>query len=410
MISFAPYHFYNNAVSTGMKSSLLTISESSAYIRKGSYYSLSKMDGLSGESKKLWEKFHFNNFEIPLPVRHPMIEMIPIIERRKNRPILGASFKIRNKQSIGSFKVMESFKFNRKIKNGKLFELPFFKNYLLLIEDKRLWKDLFTKDIKLPTGSFLEKSYWDSLWEISYQELVYNLYILSLRKDFLPENAREISYFTNKGFGVVELINIDKEDLGLEEIYRKELIYVYDKGFVHKFLVSSRFENIISESIRIKLMNQLTYRPSEESSSIEIYARYKELPYRRRITQEGLTFLFASWSHVTGKKEFIKEMIQFLERGSMGYEVLAPLYNYSYRVFGTNYSIIRNNLKENAAEQLKRKIREEEEAERKKIQDLSEGQVEVEGDFESEEDKVKFYLKKAKESGSIEEENMLIKD
>jgi hypothetical protein len=368
------------------------------------------MDGLSGESKKLWESFHFNNFNLPLPVRHPMIEMIPIVERRKEVPILGAKFKVRNKRVIASFKVLESFKFDRKIKHHKIFELPFFKNYLLKIEDKKLWKDLFTKDINLPVGEFSDKKYWEKLWQIPYQELVYNLYILILRKQFLPENAREIAYFTKKGFGVVELVNVEKLDLGLEEIFRKEMIYVYDKGFVHKFLITSRFENIISESIRIKFMSTLTYEPSDESSSIEIYARYKELPYQRRITQEGLTYLFASWSHVTSKKEYLKEMIQFLERGSMNYEILSPLYDYSYKVFGSNFSIIRNNLKESATEELKRKIQEEEAQERKKIESLDDDQAQVDGEFSNDEEKVEYFLKKAKESADEEQENMLIKD
>jgi hypothetical protein len=411
LVCFAPYHFYNTSVNSGMNSRFFTIGDTSKTIHEGSYYSIKKMEGVSSESKDLWESFHFGNFVLPLPVRHPILELIPVIERRKSTPVLGARFDVRNKSAIFDFKVLESYKFNRKIKHHKIFELPFFKNYLLAIEDRVLWKDLFTKNLNLPQGSFTSESYWKSLWRISYKELVYNLYLLLLREEFFPDNARSIAYYSNKSFGVIELIDVDKEALGLEGVFRTEMVFVFDKGFIHKFKISSKFEDYISESIRVKFLNALTYKSSDESSSIEIYARYKNLPYYKRITQEGLTYLFAAWSHVTDKKEYLKEMIQFLERGKTRSEVLKPLYDYSFKKFGTNFSILRNNLKESAKEKLKRKIIEEEAAELKRLEDIDKNTAEVEGEFETEDDKVKYFLKKAKESETTnEDENILYKD
>ena len=411
LVCFAPYHFYNSSVTTGMNSTFFKIKSTPSSIHKGSYYSIKKMKGLTSESKDLWEIFHFGNFTLPLPVRHPIIELIPIIERRKINPVIGATFNVRNKSSVFDFKILESFKFNRKIKHHKIFELPFFKNYLLNVSDRVLWKDLFTKNLLLPSGNLFSKTYWEALWKISYKELVYNLYLLLMRDEFFADNARSISYYSNKSFGVIELIDLDKEALGLEGLYRTELVYVFDNGFIHKFKISSKFENIISESIRIRFLNSLNYKASEESASMEIYARYKNLIYQKRITQEGLTYLFSAWSHVTGKKEYLKEMIQFLERGKTREEVLSPLYKYSYKIFGTNFSLQKNMLKESASEQLKRKIIEEEEAELKKLENSDKNSAEVDGDFENDDEKVKYFLKKAKEDDSfIEDENTLYKD
>ncbi|WP_127717640.1 hypothetical protein [Halobacteriovorax sp. HLS] len=410
LVSFSPYHFYNSAVTKGMSSKFFTIEQTQNYLHSGKYYSLNKMDGLSSESKELWEVFHFQNFELPLPIKHPVIEFIPIVERRKNRPILGAKLKLRNKSVIAEFKILESYKFDRKTRHHKLFELPFFKNYLLSVDDKTLWKDMFTKSLKLPQGSFLDVEYWKALWKISYKELAYNLYLLQFRKEFLPSNARALSYYSNKSFGIVELIDVEKASIGLEGIFRDEMVYVFDKGFIHKVKISTKYEDMISEAIRIKFISSLVYRPSEESSSIEIYARYKNLAYHRRITQEGFTFLFAAWSHVTEKKEYIKEMIQFLERGKMSYEVLAPLYDYSYKEFGSNFSIMRDNLRENEAEKLKRKIKEEAAAEKLKLEQEDLNTVKEEGDFENEDEKVKYFLEKAKDSEALEDSNILYKD
>jgi len=366
------------------------------------------MQGISGEAENLWETFHFSEFEIPLPVRHPMFVLIPIIHRRKVRPEIGAKFKTRGKLDVGSFTVLKSFKFDRRIEHHKIFELPFFKNHILKKNDKTVWKDLFTKSFSLPKGELTEKSYWMNLWNISYKELVYNLYLLELRSKFLPENARKLSYYNNKSFGIIELINIESQKQGLEDLFRKELIYVYHNGYIYKLLLKSRYENQISESIRKRIMKALKYRTSDESSAIEIYARYKELPYYKRISQEGMTYLYAGWSHVTEKKEFIKEMIQFLERGRNSYDYLEPLYEYSYKEFGTNYSILKDNLKESASEQLKRKIIEEEQLQDQKI--INEINTDVEGEFETEDQKVDYFLKKAKGNQSDEESNILFKD
>jgi len=407
--AFAPYHFYNRALYSGMESKFFSVEKTSDIIHKGSYYNIDPMKSVSSEATDLWEVFHFSEFEIPLPVRHPMFVMIPLIEYRRDRPILGAKFKTRGGTEVSSFKVLESFKFDRRVEHHKIFELPFFKNYLLKIEDKVLWKDLFTKDLNLPKGNFKDKEYWKKLWNISYQELVYNLYILQMRSEFFPKNARNLSYYTNKSFGVIHLVDEAKVDLGLEELFRSELIYVYRDGFIHKLLLRSRFENVIGDSIRKRIMNALEYKANDEASAIEIYARYKALSYYKRVSQEGMIYLYSGWSHVTDKKEFMKEMIQFLERGNNSYEYLAPLYRYSFKKFGTNFSILKDNLKESEAEKLKRKTLEEEKNQDEKITNTQTS--DVEGEFESEDKKVEFFLKKAKEAeDTVEDKTILFKD
>ena len=407
--AFAPYHFYNIALHSGIDSRFYQVEKTSDVIHVGSYYNIDRMNSVSLEAKDLWEVFHFSEFEIPLPVRHPMFVMLPLIEDRKKRPILGATFKTRSGQKVSSFKVLETFKFDRRVEHHKIFELPFFKNYLLNIDDTILWKDLFTKDLNLPKAEFFDSNYWKSLWSISYQELVYRLYILQLRSEFLPKNAINLTYYTNKSFGIVELVDKDKLDLGLESLFRNEMVYVYKDGFVHKLLLSSRFEHLISDSIRKRIMNALEYKPSSESSAIEIYARYKALEYYKRTSQEGMIYLYSGWSHVTEKKAFLKEMIQFLERGNNSYDYLAPLYKYSFKKFGTNFSIKKYNLKESAAERVKRLAIEEEKLQDEKIKNVKSS--DIEGEFENEDQKVEYFLKRAKEAGVEENESgILFKD
>ena len=57
--------------------------------------------------------------------------------------------------------------------------------------------------------------------------------------------------------------------------------------------------------------------------------------YQSRIDQEGMIYLLATWSHIPNDKNVIREMIQFLEKGKGNLLFLQPLYNYSYKKFGS---------------------------------------------------------------------------
>jgi predicted nuclease with TOPRIM domain len=89
-------------------------------------------------------------------------------------------------------------------------------------------------------------------------------------------------------------------------------------------------------------------------------------------------------------------MISFLERGRDNLLQLAPLYEYSYARYGTTFSKKDKQLKETREERLKRKKREELENYLEKIEKENQN---IEDKFEKTEDKIKYFLQKAKDSG-----------
>jgi hypothetical protein len=89
---------------------------------------------------------------------------------------------------------------------------------------------------------------------------------------------------------------------------------------------------------------------------------------------------------------------------------LKPFYEYAYKKFGSNLSGENDLLLETSDELLKRKMKEELENEVKKEEEIN--TLKSEGNFSSPDEKIKFYLQKAKEkkTNSDDSEKVLIGD
>jgi len=108
-----------------------------------------------------------------------------------------------------------------------------------------------------------------------------------------------------------------------------------------------------------------------------------------------MTYLMAAWSHDMSNKEFLRVMISFLERGKHNIKFLKPLYEFAFKKYGTNLSSSEELIIENANERVKRKAKEELEAEIRKAEEVK--TVKQDGEFTTEEEKMKYFLQRAKD-------------
>jgi hypothetical protein len=145
------------------------------------------------------------------------------------------------------------------------------------------------------------------------------------------------------------------------------------------------------------------------AASTPIYSDYKQLPFYKKVGQTGLAYLFASWSHHQEDREYLREMIQFMERGKQNQNILRPLYDFAFAKFGTTFSRHEKNRREVASEKLKRKREEELKAEIKAAESLD---YNTETEFTNDQEKIKFFLRKAKDSkeDSDQKRKMLVVD
>ncbi len=387
LLWIAPYHIYTLSLTEGVNTSFLVMKPAKPVLYNGDAIKLPVPSEMKDES--LYQTFHFGHFEMPLPINHPLFSMIPTIKIEGAGPRLGANFLNGKDSELVSFILERSYKLNTTLGDQKLFILPVFKNYIARKNGEDIWRDLYEKKLSLPSNqgeSFLASL--DTLKRVSYYELVYNLFILYNRHFFIPEEAQNIAFVAEKNMGLVSLPTDNPK-------YKRERLYVIEKGIVYPLLIRTRLNNLAAENFRRKLLKEITYKATSSDSAIPIYALYKRLPYSQRVDQQGMTYLFSAWSHDLNNKDFIRVIILFLERGQLNLKYLKPFYEYAYRKFGSTLSSDSGYLSETADETLKRRIDEEITTEVKNETDKN--GPSFEGQFSTQQEKVDFYLQKAKD-------------
>jgi hypothetical protein len=268
--------------------------------------------------------------------------------------------------------------------------LPVFKNHIARKSEAEVWRDLFSKKLSLPSNE--GKGFFDSLFvlrKVTYSDLVYNLYILYNRAQLLPLNAKRISFDPQTAHGLIELPSDDP-------LFKVERLYLLEKGLVYSLTLKTRMDIEAAVNFRNKILRETVFKNSTSDSAIPVYAHYKTIAYAHRVDQQGMAYLYSAWSHDLANKEYIRVIILFLERGKSNLKFLKPFYEYAYKRFGSNLSTENEFLLESADEKLKRKMKEELEVEVKKEAQTS--GPKFEGNFSNPDEKINFYLKKAKDN------------
>lgn len=406
VIAFSPYHIYHTALSEGINSEFIVMKAPKKGFVDPAALNLNKEVTLY-EDPKLWSDFHFSNYVIPLPIHHPAFMVVPLVEGRREQDIeFGAVFLGLDNKEYVRFKTDQAPSLKVDLEEQKIFELPIFKTLILSKTTRELWQDLFQLKISLPEKKESTLGFLQELWAIPYNQLVYNLFILQMRHQLFPENAVSFSFYPEKDIALFEIHEVGVNDTallsqGLDPEFRNEIVMMFEKGQLYQFRLRTLYENPTAQYYRYQFLETLEYKLSTHASAVPIYASYKNLDYSKRVDQAGMVHLFSAWTHIPKREEYLIEMIHFLERGRSEYRQLAPLYEYAYRSYGSTFSSRASNLRETADQRMKRILRETAAQERVKA---STREISSEGLKLKGEEKLKFILERAKESGVKEEE------
>ncbi|MBC7538298.1 MAG: hypothetical protein H7281_05730 [Bacteriovorax sp.] len=401
----APYHIYTLTLTEGVSTRFLVMKPSHPVFYDGQEFVFRKDLGSARDDSSLYANFHFSNFQMPLPFNHPIFSLIPIIKIESTGPRLGGSFFDGKSSELFSFMLEKTYKLETISGDQQLFLLPVFRNHISRKLEEDIWRDLFSKKLSLPSN--VGKSFYESLLtlrKVTYNDLVYNLYILYNRTHLFPANTLRISFDKDSNHGLLELPSDDPK-------YLVERLFIIDKGVVYSMTIRTKVDNIAAEHARERILKESIYKSSTADSAIPIYAQYKNISYGHRIDQQGMTYLFAAWSHDLSNRDYVRVIILFLERGKSNLKFLKPFYEYAYKKFGSNLSSENDVLLETADEKLKRRMKEELEGEVKK-EEQSSSNPKFEGNFSTPDEKIKFYLQKAKETktNSDDSDKVLIQE
>ncbi len=390
LFAIAPYHIYTLTLTEGVSTRFLEMKPTISALYDGQEFRFKSELGSARQDSGLYTMFHFSNFVMPIPLNHPIFSLIPTIKIETTGPRLGGSFLDGKNADLFSFMQEKIYKLDMTTGNQQLFLLPVFKNHISRKLQDEIWRDLFSKKLSLPSND--GKSFFESLFmlrKVTYNDLVYNLFILYNRNLLFPSKTTRISYDKVTNHGLVELVSDDPK-------YLLERLYLNENGIIYSMTIRTKIDNITAEHFREKILKETYFKNSTTDSAIPIYAHYKSITYGKRVDQQGMTYLYSAWSHDLNNRDFVRVIILFLERGKSNLKFLKPFYDYAYKKFGSSFSTGTEELIENADVKLKRQMKEELENEVKNEESQT-NKPKFEGNFATPADKINFYLDKAKE-------------
>lgn len=267
---------------------------------------------------QLWKPFPIRNTLIPLPVRHPLFRTIPLIQKynSKTPPMLGMSILSAKGRELSNIYTIPARYLPDYTLGQELFKLPFVRNRILKYEPNQVWRDVFSKKLVVASKSM--------------DEMIYDLYILYLRSEMIPNNAIKFGLISNDVV-VLELESSDKD-------YKVEMINKLLNGQIYTYVLKTDQKNNESKKLRSKFLASINFTHVDSSMGDILYREFKELPYSRKIDQEGMLYLFAAWSLDIEKSELMREMIFYLERGTQNELQLIALQRFAFSQYGSTFT------------------------------------------------------------------------
>ena len=237
-------------------------------------------------------------------------------------------------------------------------------------------------------------------WQVPFFEMVYDLFILSLREYYLLHyDSQNISFWSQKGRGVVEL---KREKKGGERFHR-EVIFLLVEDKVHPVEVATLDEDFAAEKYRQYLLRHISYKRSEGDSSVQVYADFQRLSAQEKRSPTGLTFLYAAFSHQKSSKNFLRQVIELLKGREEERFFLGPFYHYARETYGLDFLALLGMEKgpqkwaaRHKQQQLKGPLKEEH---HKEFVEVKTAPLE-----KRKQNQIDFYLQQAKEQGLESEE------
>lgn len=270
-------------------------------------------------NNQFWDKFHFGDLYIPLPVKNPLYYVVPKLtySKKTNSTKFGVSIVNAKEEIINEVYFLPNISFPSYLTDQKIFDLPLVFKPIRAKSDDKIWRDVFEKNL----GGDLSK----------VEEMAYSLYLYNFRSKFFKGK--------NLKYGVIK--DMTKMYMDVEygnKDYNAEIIFHKRGKLIYSFFITTRKGDTDAEKVRMKFLKDLDYRASTKSLANIIYQEFKSLSYDEQTDHLGMLYLLSAWSHQQDYKEILEYLIFYLERGKGNNLQLKALYNYYYNRYGKMFS------------------------------------------------------------------------
>lgn len=312
-----PYYYYNEIVNKDGSVELFSLSNNTSQFTTGGERHEISSGNIANEN--LWQKFHFEDLRIPLPVKNPFYFVAPIINFDKSTAKVEFGLSIYNihNKDIAKIYFLPNRPFPELYDSQKLFELPISRKFIKKIPISKIWKDLFTKNI--------------TDWNIPYNQMVYNLYLLQMRSELFNMKFIKYWYYDELNTGVLELESKNRD-------FNTQLVVTRRGETLFSYIIVTSKTLVESQLLANKFLKEIEFEHSNFSLSDILLKEFKALTYPEQTDHKGMLYLLSSWSHNRGRKEFLEKAIFFLERGQSNQMQLKPLYSYMNQRYEKTYA------------------------------------------------------------------------
>lgn len=308
-----PYYTYNKALKNQVQSQWYALSRYDERFLSPS--KKEEIEKIEMKNEELWSLFHFQNIKIPLPRKNPFYRVSPDFGPKSDGFSFGLNIYDTKFNRISRIIFVKPYYFDRKLRSQKLFKLPIVREVLVSLRENKLWKLIFSKEIK---G-----------WNHSFSEMMTNLYLIHLRSLILPQNFTNYKLI-NDTTALIELETKNKD-------FSTELVLTRARGLIYSFIIVTEKDNQESRLVRSKFLREVEFSVSSKALSSILYKEFKALDFRDQSDNLGMLYLLSAWSH-DKKMELIKEIIFYLERGEANQKELEAFYPFAINKYHQSFS------------------------------------------------------------------------
>jgi hypothetical protein len=375
-----PYHFYDTFMSDGIHGKYMKEDVPLSRLLHIKKFDLSSGDSLTG-SQSLWRQVKLESFEFQYPFAHPSLAVMPHPYNISGKKMTGFEYLDASDKQVVSMFLMSKKLLNLSTPPELLFRLPLIKKFILKKGRRQIWKDILELNLNIYKGlgfiSFLKQSPLD---------LAYAIYIYKMRKRIFPVKANEVMEVSPYHY-------LFKTNLETDQDMTTYIGMVINNGYMYRYRAVVHDYQQIGKIAFNRFLQTVRISPSAgDTDALKMYGDFRAINFQRKKTMAAVFLLYAGWSHEKGNENYMRELIQFAERGDNNEKYLQRVYSFSLETWGSSLSTKNKYLEESIQRQIDRGAELEKQVEEKNLEMLEDTEVE----FASEEERINYFLNRAK--------------
>lgn len=321
-IIFSPYYYYEmmSKQNNWVKGKLSSIPISNTYLKFTQFYS-----------------FHLGDFKMVLPTIRTQFIIRPKLDydNKNDQTQFGLKFTTNQNNLLVEIDFLNGNSIDFKILHS-MFEYPVIKEYIEEVNTSLLWDDLFSLDLSVDNKK--------NLFKRSYFTIIYQLYILELRKKIFENNS--VIKFSGLNSSPWKYVLIKSTPDEMIEEY-----WVLKGKRIEKFRIKFNPNDLLAIELKNAIVQTIRFEESSKYLAPKYYTEFKQLKDNSHLQgkenfDQQILLLISAFSQDIHDKKMILFIIDYLKVYDLNFVYLDVFINYFKDKYGQNALLDYEKLKE----------------------------------------------------------------